>query len=105
MKIVSGIRFKIKDSNYFLLPNNRHMLHLCSISYGMREFVLMIQIETHQAYIEEVVLTSSSNTEDVWANFKFIEDNSLMEDLANFCQEQKLLDVEKIALYILNHVR
>ena len=56
----------------------------------------MIERGTQEAYIEEVVLISQSWTEDVTAHCKFIEDDNLANDLAEFVQEQGLLDMKKI---------
>ncbi len=90
------MRFQIKDTNYFFLPGNKHMLHLASISYSLREFILMLDITTQKTYIEEVVLESKDFSQDVWANLKFIQDDQLAEDLAAFCQDRKLIDVKRI---------
>jgi hypothetical protein len=88
--------FQLKDTNIFLLPGNSHMIHIATIAYGLREFVAMLDKNTQRFYIEEVVLHSVDFTQDVWANFKFIDDDSLAFDLAKFCEEKKVLDMKKI---------
>lgn len=89
-------RFTLKNSDYFLLPGNEQMLHLATIGYGMREFILMYYREAAKLYIEEVVLETKDFDKDVWANFKFIEDDSLANDLAEFAEERGLRDMKKI---------
>jgi hypothetical protein len=94
--LISGTRFTLKDSGLFLLPGNAHMLHLASIGYGMREFIVMLNRNTHKVYIEEVVLETKDFSKDVWANLKFIEDDSLANDLAAFCEEKGVIDMKKV---------
>lgn len=89
-------QFKVKDSNIFKLPNNPHMLHLATISYSLREFVAMTDIRTGKTYIEEVVLESKDFQKDVWANFKFIEDDILAFEIAKFCEDKKLIDMKRV---------
>lgn len=91
-------RFQVKDSNIFPLPNNGHMLHLATITYGLREFIVMTCVRgpaKGNCYIEEVVLTSVDYSKDVFANFKFIDDDSLAFDLAKFAEEQGITDMKK----------
>lgn len=90
------MRFFLKDTNVFPLPGNNHMLHIATISYGLREFVGMLDRRTQKFYIEEVVLESKDLQKDIWANFKFIEDDNLAYDLAKFCEEKKVLDMKKL---------
>lgn len=96
------MKFKLKDTNLFLLPGNSHMLHIASIEYGLREFVLMLDRKTSITYIEEVVLESNDLSNKVWANFKQIEDDNLWNDLAEFVSEKKLVDMKKISEVILD---
>lgn len=91
------MRFKVKNSNAFLVPNNPHFLHLGTIGYGLREFIVMTCINgPHQGktYIEELVLTNVDFTKDVFANCKFIEDDNLAFDLAKFAEEKGLTDIK-----------
>lgn len=90
------MRYTVKNTNYFLLPGNPHMVHIATIGYGLREFVAMLDRTTQKFYIEEVVLESKDFQKDVWANFKFIDDDSLAIDLAKFCEDKKLLDMKRI---------
>ena len=90
------MRFKVKDSNLFPLKNNPHMLHLATIGYSLREFCAMACVygpHKGKVYIEELVHNTVDFTQDVYANFKFISDDNLAADLANYCTEQGLLDV------------
>jgi hypothetical protein len=92
------MRFHLKNSNLFLVPGNQHMLHLGTIGYGLREFIVMACIRgsrSGQVYIEEVVLTNVNFSEDVFANCKFIEDDNLAFDLAKYAEEQGITDVRK----------
>lgn len=77
------------------------MLHLGTISYGLREFIVFTCIAPGKfygkTYIEEVVLTSQSFSEDVTAHCKFIEDDNLAFDLAKYAEEQGLTDMKKRA--------
>jgi len=94
------MRFKVKNSNIFPIPHNPHMLHLGTISYSLREFIVMYcrsGIHRGKCYIEEVVLTSTNFSEDVFANLKFIADDNLANDLAMFAGEQKLTDLKRIS--------
>ena len=91
-------RFRVLNSNIFPLPGNPHMLHLGTIGYGLREFIVMRCIRGPKAemtYIEEVVMNTVDFQKDVFANCKFIEEDALAEDLARFSEEKGLLDVEK----------
>ncbi len=90
--------FKVKNSNLFKLPNNPHMLHLATISYGLREFIAMVCIQgPHfgKCYIEEVVLNTVDWKTDVFANLKFIDDDNLAFDLAKYCEDKGLTDMKK----------
>lgn len=92
------MRFQVKDSNIFPLPGNPHMLHLATISYGLREFIAMVCIKgpyQGSCYIEEVVLESRDFNKDVWANCKFIADDNLAFDLAKFCEDKGITDMKK----------
>lgn len=90
-------RFNLKNSNIFPMPGgNHHMIHMGTITMGMREFVVMVHKGNQKAYIEEVVMTSMSFKEDVTANCKYISDDNLVNDLAAFAEEHKLLDIKKI---------
>ena len=88
---------KLKDSNYFILPGNPHMLHLATIVENFREFVAMLDLRTQKFYIEEVVLESKDFQADVWANFKFIAEDSLAQELAQFCQDKNVRDMKRIS--------
>lgn len=90
------MRYLIKNTNYFPLPGNPHMIHIATIGYGLREFVAMLDRTTQKFYIEEVVLESKDFQKDVFANFKFIDEDALAEDLAKFCEDKKLLDMKRI---------
>ena len=91
------VKFRVKNSNIFLLPGNGHMLHLGTIEYGLREFIVMTCIGgPHQGktYIEEIVLNTVDFSKDVFANCKFIEDDNLAFDLAKFAEDKGLTDIK-----------
>lgn len=91
-------KFRLKDSNLFPMPGNPHLLHLGTITMGMREFVVMAAIKgPHQGkcYIEEAVLNTVDFSQDVFANLKFIDDDNLAFDLAKFAEETGLTDMRK----------
>ena len=92
------MRFSVKNSNIFRVPNNLHMLHLATIGYGFREFIVMACVSGPQqgkCYIEEVVLESKDFSKDVYANCKFIDDDNLAYDLAKFAEEKGITDMKK----------
>jgi len=92
------MRFKVKNTDLFLMPGNPHMLHLATVSYGLREFVAMVCLKGPKqgcCYIEEVVLNTVDFTTDVFANLKFIEDDELAFDLAKFLEDRQVLDIPK----------
>lgn len=92
------MRFILKNSSIFPMPNGgRQLLHLGTIGYGLREFVVMLSPSKAKIYIEEVVLNTVDWTEDVFANCKHIKDDNLFTDLSNFVTEQKLTDLKRIA--------
>jgi hypothetical protein len=93
-------QMKVKDSNLFLLPGNPHILHIATISYGLREFIVMLDHTTQNMYIEEIVLESTDFSNDVWANMKFIDDDELAFDLAKFADDLKLIDMKRIQNYL-----
>lgn len=101
MTALIGGRFKVKDTNLFRLPGNVHMVHIASIGMGLREFILMLDLRTQQMYIEEVVLETKDFSKDVWANMKFIEDDSLAHDLAKFAEDKSLIDMKRVNEYIM----
>lgn len=91
------MRLSLKDSSLFHLPNNPHMLHLGTISYGLREFIVMTCIRGEhvgKTFIEEVVLSSIDYSKDVFASCKFVSDDNLANDLAAFANEKGLLDIK-----------
>lgn len=91
------MRFKLKNSNIFPMPNSRgRLLHLGTIEYGLREFVVMLSPQDTKIYIEEVVLNTVNFSEDVYANCKFIDDDNLFNDLTEFVNEQKLTDMSRV---------
>lgn len=76
------------------------MLHLGTIAYGLREFIVLTCIARNsdhfgKTYIEEAVLTSADFSTDVTAHCKFIEDDNLAFDLAKFAEEQGVTDMKR----------
>ena len=95
MKKTAG--FNLKNSDIFTLPGNPHILHLGTIQYGLREFIVMhcrAGMYKGNTYIEEVVLNTIDYSKDVFANCKFIDDDNLAHDLARFAEESGLLDIK-----------
>lgn len=91
------MRFSLKNSSIFPIPGNSHMLHLGTIGYGFREFIVMhCKSGPHKGktYIEEVCLNTVNFQDDLFANCKFIADDNLAQDLAAYAAENKLLDME-----------
>jgi len=92
------MRFYIKNKNLFPMPGNSHLIHMATVGYGLREFIVMIGVSgivKGKAYIEEAVLTTVSYDEDIFANLKFIDDDNLAEDLAKWAQDKGLLDLKE----------
>jgi len=100
------MRLRVKNSNMFLIPNNEHMLHLGTISKGLREFWIMLCVSCpciptcfrdcprkNKCYIEEYVATSVDFGKDVFGHFKMIEDDEFAEELARFAEKHKLTDM------------
>lgn len=87
---------KLVDTNIFRLPGNPHMAHVATIQDSLREFIVMLDLTTQKVYIEQVVLESVDFSKDVYANLKFIADDNLAMELAQFCQDKKLLDMKRI---------
>lgn len=94
------MRFRVKNSNIFLLPCNDHMLHLGTIESGLREFVVMYcrgGPKSGNMYIEEAVLTNIDFSKDVFACFKFIADDDEAYEIANFAAENNMTNMVEIA--------
>lgn len=97
------MKFKVKNSNIFPMPGNEgnpnQLLHLGTIGYGMREFIVMACVsgpKRGNVYIEEAVLNTVDFSEDVFANLKFVEDDNLAFDLAKFAEEKGLTDMKEL---------
>lgn len=80
------------------MPGNQHLLHLGTIGYGLREFVVMLNParDNDPVYIEEVVLTNVDFSTDTYASCKYISDDNLHRDLAEYAMEQKLTDIKRV---------
>ena len=92
------MRFLLKNSSIFPMPNSKgQLLHLGTIEYSLREFVVMLSPSKGQIFIEEVVLNTVDWAEDVFANCKHIKDDSLFADLSSFSEERGLTDMKRIA--------
>ncbi len=92
------MRLRVKSSNIFPLPGNPHMLHLATLERGLREFIVLHCMRgphKDKTYIEEVVLTTVDFKDDVFANCKFVADDELANELAEFATDKGLLDIEK----------
>ena len=95
------MRFSVKDSNLYPLPGNeKHMVHLATIAYGLREFTAMACYKgKHKGkiYMEEKVYYSKDYSQDVTGGHKFIEDDNLATDLIKFTEDKGLLDMKRTA--------
>ena len=78
------------------------MIHIATIGYGLRDFVAMLDKTTQKFYIEELVFETKDLSKDIWGNFKFIQDDALAEDLAAFCEANKVLDMKRIQQVLLD---
>lgn len=80
------------------MPNSMgRLLHLGTIEYGLREFVVMLSPSDAKIYIEEVVLNTVDFSNDVFANCKHVDDDNLFNDLSMFAQEKGLTDMARLA--------
>lgn len=89
---------KIINKDIVPIPNNPHMLRLAIVSKGLKEFHLMLCISgAHKGkcYIEEYVPTTVDYKNDIFGNFKFIENDEEAEELARFCERHKLTDLQE----------
>jgi hypothetical protein len=96
---------KLKDSNIFPMPNGwpsptgDKFLHIATIEHQFKEYIYFICLKgpsIGKAYIEEVVLNSNSNSQEIAANLTRIFDENLKEDLAAFVANKKLNDIPSI---------
>lgn len=98
--------FKLKDSNIYPMPGSQDQaLHLGTIGHGLREYVVFTYVHgpaQGNTYIEEVVLNTVDWQRDVFANLKFIEEDSLAFDLARFAEEKGLTDPKKLAQVLMD---
>lgn len=89
---------RLLDKNIESIPGNPHMLRLARLQKGLKEYWLMLCIsgpEQGRCYIEEYVPTTVSFSEDIYGHFKFIKDDEEAGELAAFCHEHKLTDLEE----------
>jgi len=92
------MRLKLINSNIFKVPGNPHMIHLGTIKKGLQEFIVILCIggpKKGQVYIEEVVLNTVDFSKDIFANCKFIADDNLAQELADFAQEKGILNIKE----------
>ena len=88
---------KIINKDIVPIPNNPHMLRLAILGKGLREFWVLLCISgAHKGkcYIEEYVPTTVSFSDDIFGNFKFIQDDEEAEELTRFCEQHKLSDMK-----------
>jgi hypothetical protein len=91
---------RLKSRQIFPVPNNPHMLCLGQITKGLREFWCLLCVSgAHQGkcYIEEYVPTTVSFSDDIFGNFKFIQDDEEAEELTRFAEQHKLTDIRERA--------
>jgi len=90
------VSIRIRDSNIYPIKGNEHMLHLATLTKGLRDFWVMIAVSgpcKGKCYIEEYCVTMIDYSKDVFGHFKFIEDDDLAEELARFAERHKLTDI------------
>jgi len=90
-------KFELIDSRRFGLPadNGVNVTHLATIRWGkFREFVYFMIDSTGQTYIEEVVLRPSYTNGKLIAKYKYIDDDSLWNALAEFLKENGITDMK-----------
>jgi hypothetical protein len=91
---------RITDKNIYPIPGNPHMLHLATLSKGLRDFWVMLAVAGQckgKCYIEEYVPTTVSWSDDIFGNFKFIQSDEEAEELTRFAEHHKLTDISERA--------
>lgn len=98
MSNLVGGRFRVLNTELEIIPGNPHMLHVATIGWGLRMFIVMLDIwnSRRRIYIEELVTESFDFTKDIWGHFRFIDDDQLAWDLAKFSEEKGFLDMKKL---------
>ena len=76
---------KLLNSNRFYLPGQTEFLHLASVSDGVKEYICFANVHNQKVYIEDISNGSPS----------FIEDDFLVEAIADFLTRKKVLDLSK----------
>jgi hypothetical protein len=96
---------KVINSNLFAMPNGypnpegRYFWHLATIEDNFREYIATALVyspfqEEPYIAIEEVVLVSNSNNQEVAANLKRITDETLLKELNDYLFDKRLTDMK-----------
>jgi len=88
----------VKDSSIYPIPGSEHMLHIGTILRGLQEFVVMLCVRgphSGKCYIEELVPNMVNFSEDVYGNLKFIQDDDLANELAQFAHHKGLTNLKE----------
>lgn len=89
---------RILSKEIFPVPGNKHMLCLAKLGKGLREFWVLLCISgahKNKCYIEEYVPTTISFSDDIFGNFKFIQNDEEAEELTRFAEHHKLTDMKE----------
>lgn len=85
------MRFRFLDTNLFFLPGaGTRFVHIASIEYGVREFMLFVDSLTEKMYLEEIT----------GGHLEQITDNQLLDDLEKFVTAANLLRPRPWNLFI-----
>jgi hypothetical protein len=82
--VMSGYLKLINSNRYFLnvLQFPRRFLHLATIQQSLKEYICLLDVLTHQCYIEEMPLTNSLIEEE------------LSQDIERFLYEKGILGIK-----------
>ncbi len=89
--MIVNTKFKLVDSNiYPLVGTNERYWHMSTTSAGLRTFLQFFDAETNKMYLEELK----------GGQLEFIDDDIVFNDLGQFLNELKLLDLQRtIGIY------
>lgn len=74
---------KVTDTNRFFLPGQKIFLHLATVQHLGRTYICFADTQqTDKIYIEEYN-----------GHLVFVDDDSLVEEIANYLRELKVLDM------------
>ena len=74
------------------------MWHLGTVVDGLREYVALVCLQgpkKGKVYIEEAVATSVDFSKDIFGNLKFIDDNTVAQEVHAFFKRKGLLEIKE----------